>query len=136
MNQLKNVLSKEIIIKKENFEKITKELEVVQAKAKVRTMDAEDVLKAAERITDQLYISKRSMEGIKAEVDLHAQTFPNAYGYAPYSTQVTMVYKKGSWRLVEAKRDYTKGNGHKVDLTLTPSAECAIIRRVSRFNIL
>lgn len=104
-----------------------------EGRASARTITAVDIADELEKIEERLSISKRAMQDVKVEVDCNAQSFPSAYGYTPYSTWFTAVYKSGSWTITDIYRYKTAGatSGHYI--TLTDAAKKAILDRISTF---
>ena len=91
-------------------------------------MDFDDVRRITQHIEYRLGISKKSMEGIEAVVDIHAQDFPHAYKYTPDSTWIKVGYSAGCWQFLGAARIRTASAGHGYSLLLTPAAEAEILR--------
>lgn len=128
-------MKKPIIIKESNFPRINAEIEAVEKRCTVRTIDnAETIAKALARIEDRLNIPKKYMKGIKADIDLHAQTFPNAYKGRPESTHFTATYTGTAWKLESVERWYTRGPSQRYRVELTEEAKKAIIDRMSEFE--
>lgn len=122
-----------MIINETNRERITKEIEKAEGRAKERRIKYEDILKAIATIEHRLNIPKKHMTGIEADVDIHAQNFPNAYKWRAESTQFTLIRKVSGWDLVKVERYYTRREGHQYKLELTAEAEKAIIESMRDF---
>jgi hypothetical protein len=101
-----------IIISENNRARIETAIAKAQGKAQCRLIEFDDIVKACRTIEKELGITRKALEGISYNVDLHAQNFPNAYKYRAESTQFTLTFEKGKWRLVRVFRGYTKRNGH------------------------
>ena len=90
-----------------------KELDAIQQRCTVRIIDADDLFKAIVLYEKSLnyFLSYKDMKDATVEIDLNAQTFPNAYKYAPYST-IAKVRCSGarSWTILSIKRDITQKN--------------------------
>lgn len=128
-------MKKPIIIKESNFPRINAEIEAVEKRCTVRTIDnAETIAKALTKIENRLNIPKKHMKGIKADIDLHAQTFPNAYKGRPESTHFTATYTGTAWKLESVERWYTRGPSQRYRVELTEEAKKAIIDRMSEFD--
>ena len=82
---------------------------------------------AVEKITKKLPITKKALDGTIANVDIHAQKFPNAYQYRAVSTHFSIIYQFGNWRLISVSREYTRGAGHIYHLVLSDTAKIATI---------
>jgi hypothetical protein len=128
-------MKKPIIVKESNYPRINAEIEAVEKRCTVRTIDnAETIAKALAEIENQLDIPKKYMKGIEADIDLHAQTFPNCYKGRPESTHFTATYTGTAWRLDSVARWYTRGKSQRYRVTLTEEAKKAIIDRMSEFE--
>lgn len=88
-----------------------KELDAIQQRCTVRTIDANDLFKMIVVYEKSLnyFLSYKDMKDATVEIDLNAQEFPNAYKYAPYST-IAKVECTGprSWAILSVKRDITQ----------------------------
>lgn len=111
---------------------LTEELNTIQRKCSARCVTAENIIEALCDICANLGISKASMNGIKAVVNLEAQHFARAYKYTPESTWFTATYKRGQWEITGIYRDVCTTS--KGSLTLTEEAEKAIISRATRIQ--
>ena len=113
--------------------KIDDAIKIAEGRARERTITAERIAKACIRIEDELSIPKKALEGVTAHVDLHACVFPNAYKYTPMSTQFTVVYRNGSWRLTDICRDDCN---HKNSFYIvhTEDSKAALVERFSRWG--
>lgn len=118
-----------MLIKESNRGKIEAMIEEAQKRARERKVDFDDIVKALDDIEKSLGIAKKSMIGITADIDIHAQDFPKAYKYTPESTQVMLVRKTSGWDLISVERWHTRKDGHRIELKLTDEAKEAIIRK-------
>ena len=121
----------EIILNDKNYQKVEKAVEAAQKGAKVRCISAKDIYKEASRIFKAVGISKKALTGCHFECDIYGQSFPKAYHYAPYSTTFTLLYKNGSFRLVDIGRNFT----HYSDAAIahyTDEAEKAILVKYAK----
>ena len=88
-----------------------KELDAIQKRCTVRTIDADDLFKAIVLYEKSLnyFLSYKDMKDATVEIDLNAQEFPNAYKYTPYST-IAKVNCTGplSRAILSVKRDITQ----------------------------
>lgn len=101
---------KEIIIKKENAEKIEAALKAANSRARNRyTNDYADVAEIIKEIEEQAkeryMLTYAELEGTEAFYTFYSRVFPNAYNGIPESTAIHVVFRGGKWRLVDAYRD-------------------------------
>lgn len=121
---------KTINMKNENaMQKINEELDIIQAKSRVRTITAKDVKEWLEHVERTLSITKKALDGVKVIIDPNAQEFPSAYKYTPESTQFTATFKNGSWRIENIERARC-GKIH-CRIIHTEESRAAIIERFS-----
>lgn len=88
-----------------------KELDSIQQRCTVRTIDADDLFKMIVAYEKSLnyFLSYKDMKDATVEIDLNAQEFPNAYKYAPYSTIAKVkCTSPRSWAILSVKRDITQ----------------------------
>lgn len=125
---------KSIIINETNKERIAAAIRDVEGKSSARTIVYDDIVRATQRIEKKLGIPKKHMEGIRFDVDLHAQNFPKKYKYRAESTQFVIEFSKGKWRLVSIERYYTRTAGHDYRCIFMPEeTKRAIIETVMDF---
>lgn len=124
-----------MLIRESNKNKIEKMIKDAEGRAKVRTITYNDLLSAIEYVEKKLNICKKDMIGIKADIDLHAQNFPNAYRFrfTPESTHFYMERKASGWDLRNVQRCYTRRANHAFWLELPEHTKSAIIERMSDF---
>ncbi|MBQ2049732.1 MAG: hypothetical protein II493_04905 [Spirochaetales bacterium] len=103
----------------------------VEGRATARLITAEKVISEILKLEQRMDITKKAMEGTSAVLDLNAQDFPNAYKYTPESTQVDLLFKSGSWRIVAIYRGTCHRSGHKWGLKLSDTAKSAILDKAS-----
>lgn len=117
------------------LDKLTAWLEDVQARSRVRTIDAADVLEMLDNAEKSIKsagfseISNSALEGVVGMFDMHAQKFPNAYKGIPESTQFTAVFRRGRWVITDIHRGRVV-SARKARFTLTDAAKSAIIAAV------
>lgn len=104
-----------------------------EKRSRVRTITVGDMLKALDEIEQKLDIPRKSMVGIIAEVDVHAQHFPSAYKGRPESTQFRAEFRRDHWVLTDVRRDDVKAPSSRHSVTLTDEAKRAIIARHESF---
>lgn len=123
-----------LFVKETNADKINKEIEKVEGRCSVRCIDYTDIEGAVEDIEKRLDIPQSHLKGIVAKVDPWAQKFPNAYKYAPYSTQFTVERFASGWAVTEIKRTYVLPPSRRYQLVLTDEAKTAIVNRCVSFS--
>lgn len=125
---------KAIIINETNRAKIETAIQDAEGKASMRTIDFNDIINATQKIEKKLGIPKKYMDGVRYDVDLHAQNFPKAYKYRAESTQFIVEFSKGKWRLISVERYYTRTAGHDFRcVTMPEETKKAIIETVMDF---
>ena len=124
---------KPIIVKETNKERIQQELDVLQKRSKVRTIDAGDILKACSRIEKELNVTKKALVGTVAIVDPNAQDFPKAYKYTPESTSFRIVRTSTGWKLTDLYRDSCARSDNRYIVTIPEEAKQEILHRFERF---
>lgn len=112
-----------------NRSKIEKAIEAVQAKAKARTIDADDIFRYCDRLSDTYkMIPKKALNSATFEVDKHAQSFPGAYHGIPESTQFELAFtSSGGFFLTEVKRTRTRGGAYEIVAWLPTEAKEALL---------
>lgn len=106
-----------------------------EGRAKVRTIDADDVAAALHDLEKRLGISKKSMEGLHVTVDLHAHRFSNAYKGIPESTIFDAEYRRGAWRVVDIRRDRTRAPSNAIVVRHTEQSRQAIIDKYTNIEL-
>lgn len=91
-----------IIIKKENAEMIAKRLKKANGRARERLASIDDVFDTINILDKKL--KGVNKDGILIDINPHAQPFPMEYQGIPMTTEFTLTYKYGTWRLVKAER--------------------------------
>ena len=110
-------------------------LDEVQKRSTARNITSEDILSAIDSIEKTFGLPKTKLDGVQAEIDVHAQRYPNAYKYTPESTQFTLENRRGVWYLTDVCRDTTGRRTHAIIITKFPDAtKQAIIDRCTSFN--
>ena len=110
-------------------ESLTAAIKDAEGRATARTITASDIADVLLEVEKTLGISKKALEGVRVDIDLNAQTFPNSYKYIPESTQFTAVYKSGSWRVTDIRRDRCRGVKSRIRVTHTEESKAALIDR-------
>ena len=125
---------KAIIINETNKAKIETSIMEAEGKATMRTITYDDITKATQKIEKKLGIPKKCLEGVRYDVDIHAQNFPKAYKYRAESTQFIVEFSKGKWRLISVERYYTRTAGHDFKcVTMPEETKKAIIETMMDF---
>ena len=118
-----------IVIKEENRKRIEDYLAEVQARAQVRCVGYDHIVRACEAIETRLGIPKKYLEGLEYDLDPCARNFPNAYKGIPESTHVVIRRHNNAWQVVSARRGMVRTYGHNCVCTNMPEeTEDAIIR--------
>ena len=117
-----------------NTEKLNAAIATAEGRATARTINAEDIFDALETIEERLCIPKAHMIGITAEVEVNAQTFPNAYRYRPESTHFKAIRTANGWKITDIYRDTTHGPTTRYVLTLTDKAKESIVESRTHFE--
>ena len=91
-------------------------LEQVQRRARVRTIDVEDVVKTAAQVEANLarLLPKKYWPGLQFQVDLHARVFAKSYRGIPESTQFTLVRTRSGWNVRELARRRCNGPTRRI----------------------
>ena len=130
-------MEKKIVLSQKNLAKIDETIKAVEGRSTARTITAEKVLEAVDRIERQLGVRKSALVGVEIDLDLNAQDFPRAYKYVPMSTHITLVRSASSWMITDIRRDRTKRCGQKVAfLTVPQTTRDAVLERIFRGVIL
>lgn len=116
-----------------NTEKLESALAAAQARAKVRTVDADDIRRAALAVKNRLGIPRCRMVGITANVDLHADIYPGAYKGTPESTQFTLAWTASGCFVTDISRRDSGGTRKCYSVRLTDQAQEAIMENHQRF---
>lgn len=120
---------KEIIINGKNSHKIYEELEKVQGKSWTRTIHTDDIPRIIDKVEKFLpIISKKSLENTVVHY-VNREQFPNRYKGVPYSTQFSMRFYRGTWRIYDIKRENACGSKEFV-IVLSDTAKAEIIKRI------
>lgn len=132
-------LDKPVILNdnEKNKDRLQAILDDVQKRSRTRTVNVADFYDAVKRIEEYLDIPKNALDGVRAHVDIHAQTFPNAYHGTPESTQFEMIFEKRYWRVTRVWRaEVIQSFSRDVTMKLTDAARDAIAARFDHFSLL
>lgn len=123
-----------IIVSEKNRERIVRTINEAEGRSTARCLTYAAVLVAIERIEAKLSLPKARMEGVSFHVDTWAQDFPNAYEFAPMSTQFNLTLSKGKWRISDIGRASVQRAGRKCQCIEMPEAlKDALLRRYEVF---
>ena len=107
---------KAIKISAENADKINVALSEIEGRATVRTLDADDIIKISEFITEQVaartFLPKSHQVGAIVTYRMGLD-LPNRYRYAPEYTEVTLGRRASGWFLLSARR--VRGNNKQAE---------------------
>lgn len=101
--------------------------------ARVRTLTVSDMCEALEHVAETWGISKAKMRGCSVSVDVNAQSFPNAYRFAPESTAFCAAFTSYGWAITDIRRGPCRSPGVGVRAELTDDARAAIMARMAAF---
>ena len=121
-------MNTKIIIKDSNRDRLQAVLDQAQGRCTARTIDVDDLFDAVRDIEERLRIPHSAMNGIRAFVDMHAQKFPAAYKWIPYSTQFELRRFPSGWGLVHVERDICNAPSKTYRLILTDAAVKAVLK--------
>ena len=125
-------MKKAIVINEKNMNRIQQELDLVQKRSKVRTIDASNIVSACNRIEKVLGGTKKALVGTVATIDLNAQDFPNAYKYVPESTIIKIERTSSGWKLIDVYRDVCRRWKDEYSIGLTEQTKQEILDRYSK----
>lgn len=111
------------------FEVLDNAISDAQGKSRERIICPCDIISDLRDVEEKLGISKQAMDGITVSIDHHAQNFPRAYKYRAQSTRFEAVFKNGSWRITDIRRDDTRRESQKVIVTHTEESKKALLNR-------
>ncbi len=121
-------LTKPIVIKEANSERIQKQLDEFQAHCKERTIDSKDIFRMIVNLNDYFcFVAKSRLDGVRANLCFHTTDHVNAYKYSMDATWANIEYKNGRWRLIGLERKDVNGKKRNAYLELTEDAKRAII---------
>lgn len=126
--------AKSIVICEKNREAIESMVAEAEGKARVRCLTYERLTSRIDQLEKALGIAKKDMEGIKYDVDDHAQNFVHAYKYVADSTHAVIERTGGKWRLTKVYRYNCSPEKHTFQcLEMPAAAETAILTRMRCF---
>jgi len=125
-------MTKYTIINEANAAKIMESFKAAQGRATARTIDSfhelEEIIAGIEERLEG--ITKTAKDGTMINYNFQ-QHFPNAYKYIPDSTQFTLIYKRGAWRIdLESIERYTCPNNSRpypYNMRLSETAQAAVL---------
>lgn len=119
-----------IIVKSANAVKIAAILDESNGQSRERLADCTDVALAVDTL-DRKFMGINK-EGLKIDVNSHAQSFANSYKGIPMTTTFVLLYKYSKWRLLSANR-VPCGTVHFRVLHMEPETRSSILRQFEMF---
>lgn len=119
-----------IIVKLANAEKITAVLDAANGQSRERLAGYADVSYSVDTLDKKF--DGINKEGLKIDVNPHAQSFANSYKGVPMTTTFVLLYKYSKWRLVSANR-VPCGTVHFRVLHMEPETRNSILRKFETF---
>lgn len=127
---------KPIIIKESNKARIEKYLSEKQGKATVRLVDYEKLVEIVKHLDEKLsFLTKKSREGLVADVEPFAHVFPASYKYRPEGSGVLLIYERGLWRLNNVYRCGCDHGGSQYKLFMPDHVRRAVLEAVGELRI-
>lgn len=119
-----------IIVKSENIDKLQKVLDAANGKARERIVITGDVFSAVDELQEKFKgINK---DELLVKVNPNAQKFARCYKGVPMATYMYLLYKNGSWRLLDAKRMPCDTVAYRV-LKMSDETKFSILRQFEIF---
>lgn len=119
----------------QGIQELQKELDRVQHRSRARNITPDDIVKAAQAISDHLQISKKALTGCKFDVDIHAKNMMSYLSSIPESTIFTLEFRNNHWLVTDVRRDRIFREGSNVKATYTDAAKEALAKRFYHFKI-
>ena len=120
-----------------NIEKLTEVINVVEERAKVRTVLPSNVAyyigAELEKVLFNKGLPKKEWKGLRFKFNPNAQDFPRAYKYNPEATVVTVERFASGWFVVNVSRDYCSNKRWEMLGKLNDSQEQAILKNFYKF---
>ncbi|EPM0508524.1 TPA: hypothetical protein QDZ12_006040 [Pseudomonas putida] len=90
----------------DNQTQLIRQLNKAQARAQTRLASSNEIRKGLEAVYKQLseHLSKKDIIGLIVNYDPNAQTFPIAYKYRPYGTQILAKRTSKGWSVLKIAR--------------------------------
>ena len=124
-----------INIKNENVTKLQKAISEAEGKARVRTITAEELIAACDKISAYLGIAPGHLKGVKAKIDLNASDFRSTSSAYPSDSTIAVVEHTGrEWALVDVSRRFTQPSSRAVRFDLTDEAREWILKRMESMS--
>lgn len=119
-----------IIVKSENLDKLQKVLDAANGKARERIATTGDIFSAVGDLQEKF--AGVNKDGLLVKVNANAQKFARKYRGVPMSTYLYLLYKNGSWRLLDAKRMPCDTVAYRV-LKMSDETKSSILRQFETF---
>lgn len=119
----------------EKRDQLSEAIKTVEGRASARTITADDIIDALAEVDKRLALisTKKDAIGTIAHIDVNAQRFPNAYKYAPESTQFDAELKRDGWRITNIFRGITHGPTGRIVLDFTEATKAHLEERLRIF---
>lgn len=121
-----------VIVKDSNRSVIEVMLRDANKYARERKITYEDITRTIEKIEkryiETLRVSKKSLNGSVFYIDVHAQSFASSYKGVPMSSQFSLLYKDGEFRVVETWRGVCKAPRFRYSARLTDKAKEDLVK--------
>jgi hypothetical protein len=114
------------------MDKLAAALDDVQARAKVRTISADEMVEALEGFRKRVGVTKKAFIGTRVTVSLHSQLMPGAYKYVPEGTVFNAEYRAGGWHITSIYRANVNTGGRVISAKLSEDAAAAVVERMER----
>ncbi len=103
-------------IRANKFVRVNTAIRRVEGYCSARLIGADDIANCIVAIEKRLLeiLFKKDWNGLRFEIDVNAQNFPNAYVGIPESTQATVERGASGWFIVELKRDRCKSASNRI----------------------
>lgn len=122
-----------IIFSEANSAKIEQFIAKVEGRARERRLTFSDMAFYIGLLEKKFSkVTKKSLEGVRVEINVNAQKFPKAYKFEPQATLVWVKRQGGHWVITDITR--TKCTTHAFKVLLFPDAlKKAIIESMETF---
>lgn len=119
-----------IIVKQGNLDKLQKVLDVANGKARERIATTGSVFSAVDDLQEKF--AGINKDGLLVKHNPNAQHFARCYKGVPMATYLYLLYKNGSWRLLDAKRMPCDTVVYRV-LKMSDETKSSILRQFETF---
>lgn len=124
-----------INIKDKYIPQLQQAIDEAEGKAKVRTITAEALIAACNKMSAYLGIAPAHLKGVKAQIDLNSSDFRNSSSAYPSNSTIAYVEHTGKeWSLVDVARQFTQPSSRAVRFDLTDEAREWILKRMENMS--